>query len=94
MNKTCKNYSAKINDFLGVINEPNRLKILCLLNNKELCVCEIVQKLSLAQNLVSHHLAVLKNFGLLVSRKDGKKIIYRRVEDNINKYKQLLNKLI
>ena len=73
-------------EFLKVISEKNRLKILCLLKEGEKCVCEIWQCLKLAQNLTSHHLKVLKDFGLLSSRQEGLKVIYsinKRVVKNI-----------
>jgi DNA-binding transcriptional ArsR family regulator len=52
-------------DFLkesfNLLSEPNRIKILCLLGkNEKLCVCEIIEKLNLKQNLVSHHLSMFK----------------------------------
>ncbi len=94
MSKQCINYKSELNDYLKVINEPNRLKVLCLLKNKEMCVCDIVKTLNLPQNLVSHHLKVLKDFDLLNSRREKQKIIYKRQEDIISKYQKLLNKII
>lgn len=61
-------------DFLKVISEENRLKILCILRKQEKCVCEIWQFLDLPQNLISHHLKVLKDSGLIDSRKEGTKV--------------------
>jgi len=94
MTKQCINYNTGLNDYLKVINEPNRLKILCLLKKHKMCVCGIEESLSLPQNLVSHHLGVLKDYGLLSSEREGQKIIYFRQEENIARYQQLLNKLI
>ena len=81
-------------DFLRVIAEDNRLKILCLLRNGERCVCEIWQYLDLPQNLTSHHLKVLKDFGLVSSKKEGLKIFYKLNEKAIKKYLKLLNKFL
>lgn len=94
MSKQCINYKKELNDYLKIINEPNRLKILCLLKAQKMCVCDIVSTLDLPQNLVSHHLRVLKDFNLLVSKKDRQKVIYFRQEDTIKKYQDLLNKII
>jgi len=63
-------------EFLKIIGEENRLKILCLLKKEERCVCEIWRYLDLPQNLASHHLKVLKDFGLVSSRQEGLKSIY------------------
>jgi len=95
----CKNGKSKNNleqtaKFLKVIAEPNRLKILCILQKQELCVCDIWQRLSLPQNLVSHHLKVLKNFKLLESKKESTKVIYRLNSKILNKYYSLLSHCI
>jgi ArsR family transcriptional regulator, arsenate/arsenite/antimonite-responsive transcriptional repressor len=63
-------------EFLRVVGDANRLRILCLLQEGERCVCEIWQALDLPQNLTSHHLGVLKEQGLLRSRKKGLKVYY------------------
>lgn len=81
-------------DFLRVIAEDNRLKILCLLKNDEKCVCEIWQDLGISQNLSSHHLKVLKAFGLINFRKEGLKIFYTLNNEAIEIYKKQLNKYL
>ncbi|MCL5265936.1 MAG: metalloregulator ArsR/SmtB family transcription factor [Chloroflexi bacterium] len=55
---------------LKAVADHNRLAILGLLRKEELCVCELVEVLQLPQNLVSHHLSVLKKAGLVASRRD------------------------
>jgi|GEM_PF-429648 len=97
MRKTChcnKNGGAQLKDvaaFLSIIAEPHRLHILCFLKESEHCVCDIWQHLDLPQNLVSHHLKGLKDFGLIVSRKEGLKVIYRINARTMNKYEKLLS---
>lgn len=78
-------------EFLKIISEENRLKILCLLREGEKCVCEMWQYLHIAQNLTSHHLKVLKNFGLVSSRQEGLKVIYSINKKIIKKYSKLLH---
>lgn len=84
----------KVADFLKIINESNRLKILCLLRNKELCVCEIWQFLNLPQNLTSHHLKILKDFKLISSKQKGRKIMYKLNKTVIQKYISFLNNFL
>ena len=55
----------------------NRLKIIKLLKEGELCVCELTAVLTTSQSTVSHHLAVLKNAGLIKERKEGKWSYFR-----------------
>lgn len=81
-------------DFLKVINEQNRLKILCFLRHGEQCVCDIWKTLDLPQNLTSHHLKILKKFGLIESKQEGRKIIYSSNKEVISKYASLLNKFL
>lgn len=92
--KKSKNSLNQTADFLKVVAEPNRLKILCVLRKQEKCVCEIRQFLDLPQNLVSHHLKVLKNFGLIGSRKEGTKVFYFLNKKNIKKLTSLMSHYI
>ncbi len=82
---------SQIAKFLKIISEKNRLKILCLLKENEKCVCDIWQHLDLAQNLTSHHLKVLKDFGLVSSKQEGLKVVYSINKNVIKKYLKLLN---
>ncbi|HIP34278.1 MAG TPA: ArsR family transcriptional regulator [Bacteroidia bacterium] len=70
--------------FLKAISDENRLKIVCFLKEGEKCVCDIVNFLELPQNLVSHHLKVLRDQNILISRKDGSKVFYLINEKNIS----------
>jgi len=85
---------VELADILKVISEPNRLKILCLLKCECRCVCEIYERLDLKQNLVSHHLKVLKDAGLIDVKRDGQWKNYSLNTDNIKKYKDIFNKLL
>ena len=96
MSSTCwKTKKLKYNlqqtaEFLKIISDSNRLQILCMLGKGERCVCEIWQFLDLPQNLISHHLKVLKKFNLVESEKNGTKVIYSINQKIINKYSSLL----
>jgi ArsR family transcriptional regulator len=59
---------------------PLRLKILCLVGNQELSVLEIVDAVGTTQSNISQHLAVLRDHGILQSRKEANKVFYR-IED-------------
>ena len=56
---------------------PLRLKILCLISNQELPVLEIVEAVGTTQSNVSQHLAVLRDHGIIDSRKEANKVFYR-----------------
>lgn len=87
----------KVTAFTQLLGEPNRLKILCFLRENDRCVCDIWKALEIPQNLASHHLKVLKDFGLIDSRQDkeeGRKIIYSSDKKTIKKYASLLNNFL
>lgn len=56
---------------MKALSDPNRLKILKLLQGRVLCVCELQAALDIAQPTVSNHLKVLEEAGLVASRKAG-----------------------
>lgn len=80
--------------FLRLIAEPHRLHILCLLKKGRHCVCDIWRHLGLRQNLVSHHLKALKDFGLIDSRKKGLKVFYNLNHRTVKKYETLLSSFL
>ena len=65
------------------LSDPIRLEILAYLRDGEKCVCEIVPHLNLIQPLVSRHLKILKDAGLIRCRKDGTKRLYSIVDIRI-----------
>jgi ArsR family transcriptional regulator len=79
---------------LKKISEPNRLKILCLLKDGEKCVCDIWQCLKLPQNLVSHHLKVLKDLNLISSKKVGLKVFYKLNRKVVERHLKKLEKIL
>ena len=64
-------------EIFKVLSEINRVRILMMLLNKSLCVCEITNVLQLSTATVSNHLAYLRDCGFIEDSKDGKWINYR-----------------
>jgi ArsR family transcriptional regulator len=89
-NSTCEEQAK----FVSVLVEPQRIKIIKLLRGGERCVCEIEQELGIPQNLVSHHLKVLREAGLVSARREGQFVHYSRVEDRILQLTQALTGLL
>jgi ArsR family transcriptional regulator len=54
------------------LSDPNRLRILKMLEIRSLCVCEITSVLNLATSTVSKHLAILREANLIIDFKEGK----------------------
>ena len=85
---------TRVSEELGLLAEPNRLRILCLLKKHEQCVCDIFASLNLPQNLVSHHLKLLRDAGLVTSRREGTRIVYMRNETAIQKLHRSLANIL
>lgn len=70
-------------DFFKMFSDSTRVKILCLLMKRELCVCDIANILQVTQSAVSHQLRLLKGMRLVKNRKDGKTVFYSLADDHI-----------
>ncbi|MBE6716160.1 MAG: helix-turn-helix transcriptional regulator [Ruminococcaceae bacterium] len=73
-----------LGEFYKVFGEVSRLKILYLLFDRELCVCDIAESLSSTVSAVSHQLKILKNARLVKFRKDGKNCYYSLADTHIS----------
>ena len=62
---------------LKAMSHPLRLKILCTLGDQEVSVQDIVDAVGTSQSNISQHLAILRDKGILASRKDANKVYYR-----------------
>ena len=59
------------------LGDPTRLRIVKLLENGELCVCQLIAVLGMGQSRISRHLSILKGAGLIVDDRKGKWVHYR-----------------
>ncbi len=73
------------------LSDPIRLEMLAYLRDGEKCVCEIAPYLNLIQPLVSRHLKILKDVGLVRCRKDGTRRMYSVVDQRIYSVLDALN---
>ncbi len=73
-------FKAKI---FNALSDPDRLEIIEFLRKGEKCVCEIVPHLNLIQPVVSRHLKILKDCGLLKFRKEGTRRLYSIADPRI-----------
>ncbi|MBK1692546.1 ArsR/SmtB family transcription factor [Ectothiorhodospira mobilis] len=62
---------------LKAMAHPLRLKILCVLGDREVSVQEIVDRVGTSQSNISQHLAILRDKGILMARKDANRVYYR-----------------
>ncbi|MEE1013565.1 MAG: metalloregulator ArsR/SmtB family transcription factor [Clostridia bacterium] len=70
-------------ELFKVFGDSTRIRILYVLSESELCVCDLAQILGVSQNAVSHQLRVLKNNKLVRYRREGKMIFYSLADDHV-----------
>ena len=70
-------------EFLKALSHPTRLAVLDILREGEQCVCHMEATLGLRQAYISQQLMILKNAGLVESRRDGLNLYYRVIKPEI-----------
>ena len=84
----------KLVKVLKATSDPNRLRILKILQIKSMCVCELQFSLELAQSSISKHMKILEEAELVDSRKDGLWVNYFLHKSDENQYAaEMLDKL-
>lgn len=74
---------SDLSDFFKVFGDSTRIRILYVLSQSEMCVCDIASLLQMGQSAISHQLRVLKQMRLVKSRRDGKTVFYSLADDHI-----------
>jgi len=92
--KCCQDNKSKgvdgLSALLKIVSDSSRFQLLCILQNGEHCVCQLLDHTKLSQSLISHHLKDLKEVGLVVDRKEGKWSYYSLT----NKGKEIINLIL
>ena len=70
-------------EIFKVFGDSTRIKILYVLFEAEMCVCDIAQLLNMTQSAISHQLRILKQMKLVKSRREGKTVFYSLADDHI-----------
>ena len=68
--------AKELADLFMALADPTRLRLLNLMNGREVCVCEFVGILKLPQPKISRHLAYMRRANIVVARRDGKWMFY------------------
>ena len=83
MKKPEEEMTKELADFYKVFGDATRIKILCILLESEMCVCDLADVLGMTQSAISHQLRVLKQMKLVKNRRDGKTVYYSLADDHI-----------
>ena len=67
---------------LKALSDPNRFRIIMMLKERTLCVCELLEVLEIAGGTLSNHLKILKNADLIEQTKDGRWVEYHIKDEN------------
>ena len=70
-------------ELFKIFGDSTRIRILYVLFESEMCVCDIAQLLNLSQSAVSHQLRLLKQSRLVKSRREGKTVFYSLADDHV-----------
>lgn len=70
-------------EIFKVFGDSTRIRILFLLLEAEMCVCDIAQLLNMNQSAISHQLRILKQAKLVKSRREGKSVFYSLADDHV-----------
>ena len=73
-------------EIFKALSDETRLRIMKLLEEREICVCELMQVLEMPQSTVSRHMNVLRRAGLVRGRRNGKWVHYRLQAADFNPY--------
>ncbi|MEG0034477.1 MAG: metalloregulator ArsR/SmtB family transcription factor [Bacilli bacterium] len=74
-----------VSNLFKIIGDPTRLKILWVIKEKEVCVCDICNLMDMSKSAISHQLAVLRASNLVTFYKEGKSVFYKLADGHIEK---------
>ncbi len=72
-----------IAELFKVFGDSTRIRILYVLFESELCVCDLAQTLNMNQSAISHQLKILKQAKLVTGRREGKSVFYSLADDHV-----------
>ena len=81
----CDEQLYDLAELFKIFGDSTRVKILGVLSEAEVCVCDLAQILKVSQSAVSHQLRVLKQARLVNFRKEGKVVFYSLADDHVRK---------
>ena len=75
----------KLINFYKLIADSTRAKILFVLDQHEMCVCDIAVSLGMTKSAVSHQLKLLRENYIIKSRKEGKEVFYTLIDNHVSR---------
>ena len=75
--------AVRLAETFKALSDPNRVRIVSLLAEAELCVCDLAAALGMSQSAVSHQLRTLRDLHLVRWRREGRQIFYALDDDHV-----------
>ena len=72
-----------LSELFKVFGDSTRIRILFVLFESEVCVCDLAQALNMTQSAISHQLKILKQSKLVKSRREGKSVFYSLADSHV-----------
>lgn len=72
-----------LSEIFKLFADETRLRIICSILNRELCVCDLCELLDLSQSAISHQLQLLRSSKLVKYRKEGKQVFYSLEDEHV-----------
>lgn len=70
-------------ELFKIFGDSTRIRILFVLFEQEVCVCDLASELHMTQSAISHQLRILKSSDLVKSRREGKSVFYSLADDHV-----------
>ena len=78
-----ENRMQDLAELFKIFGDTTRIRILFVLFEEELCVCDLAEALQMTQSAISHQLNILKRSRLVKSRREGKSVFYSLADDHV-----------
>ncbi|MGL5065415.1 MAG: ArsR/SmtB family transcription factor [Microcoleus sp.] len=75
--------AQRMAEFFSLLGDANRLRLLSVLANRELCVCDLAAALNMSESAVSHQLRTLRSMRLVSYRKQGRQVFYSLLDRHV-----------
>ena len=84
-NKPKEKELENLTTLFKILGDSTRTKILWILDNHEMCVCDIANVLNMTKSSISHQLAILREAGIVRFRRNGKEVYYTLDDEHISR---------
>jgi ArsR family transcriptional regulator len=78
-----ENELSDLSDFFKILGDSTRAKIVCALDEGEMCVCDLAALLNMTKSAISHQLRSLRDANLVKNRREGKVVFYSLADDHV-----------